>query len=215
MKTSIRKQSALGAGVLGIGMALVAGYSVQAAPRGNARNNDVREERRDVKEARKEVKQERKELRKADTAGERREERRDVKDARQDLRREQQELRQERREERFEDRPGYGNHAGYNNRPSWNNRPTWNNQPNRNNHPVWNNRPGSNSGYGYNSNQSVDFRGTVLQNTSNSSSFQVRGDNGRIYTVTYNRASFRSGQRVKIVGYQQNGLIVATDINRI
>lgn len=201
MKTITRSHIALGAGLLSLSGALEVSGIAQAAPR----DSEVRQERRDVKEAHKELKKERKDVRKAETAGERREERRDVKDARQDLR----EARQELRRERVENRPGYGGRPTWNNRPTTN-RPNWNHRPSYNNRPTWNNQPN----YNNNGNSSVVIYGVVLEDTSTSRGFRVRGGNGGVFTVSYNRGTFSRGQRVKIVGYRQNGLIVATDINR-
>ena len=196
MKTSNRVYIAVGAGILGLGTAL-GSVSPVAAPR-----NDVRAERRDVKEARKDVKQERKDVRKADNPGERREERHELNDARQDLRHEQRELEQARRENR--PAPGWHNqpvHGAPAYRAPAYNAPYYN-AP----RPAWNSRQ---------VNTQVNFNGTVLDNSPASYGFRVRSDQGTIYTVSYPYESFRRGQRINVVGYSQNGVIIANDIDYI
>lgn len=185
MKTNINKHISLGAGLLTVGAALSIAGTVSAAPAA------VRRERKDVQEARKDVRQEQKDLRKADTAREYQRERRQLEAAKKDLRQEQRDLSRAR-----------GNTPAR--RPYVAPRSTWNNRPVR--RPVYNNRGRA---------QNVDFYGTVLENTTTSRAFRVRARNGGIMTVSYSRESFRAGQQVKVVGYRQNGLVVATDINRV
>lgn len=239
MNTINRKKLAVGT-VLGLSATLGIMNPVLAAPR----DNDNRRERRDVAEARRDLEREKQELRNADSRQEKREERRDVQRAKQELKEERQDLRRERRDDhwdnRRDDRGDWRRDGRHDNRRD----DHWDNRRSNRNDGNWNNRPGyrpnynyGNGGYGYGNggynygygnggyngsygnggygNSNVDFRGTVLENTSRGDEFRVRGDNGRIYTVTYSRDSFRSGQRIKIVGYVQGGIIVATDINRL
>jgi len=61
--------------------------------------------------------------------------------------------------------------------------------------------------------QAVDFSGTVQSQRGNI--IQVRGDNGQTYSVRRNNDStFRNGERVRIVGTDNNGTVQATSINR-
>jgi hypothetical protein len=194
MRSTQSNKILFGAGLLGA--ITLAGVADPAA----AQNSRVREERREVKEARKEVKQERKEMRKADTPAERRDARKDLKKEQRDLREEQRELQRARQRD---NRPGYRPGTGYRPAPTY--RPGY--------------RPGTNNGWGSGyrpgGNVGVNFDGVVLNNSNTSDIFRVRGTNGRIYNVRYSRSGFRAGQRVRVVGYSQNGIIIATDINRI
>jgi len=69
--------------------------------------------------------------------------------------------------------------------------------------------------YGGSYGQTVDFNGTVVNSNSRGGVVQVRGDNGRTYTVRPNNDStFNRGERVRVVGTYNNGTIYATSINR-
>jgi hypothetical protein len=141
------------------------------------------------------------------------------KDDRKERREDRKERRQDRREDRREDRRDRwddrrDNDWRDNDRNDWRyRRPPYNGgyRPGTGGY-----RPGS-GGYfpGGGGNSSVSFDGVVLNNSNTSDTFSVRGNDGRVYPVRYSRSSFRSGQRVRVVGYSQNGLIIATDINRL
>jgi cytochrome c-type biogenesis protein CcmE len=66
-----------------------------------------------------------------------------------------------------------------------------------------------------NNGQQIQFRGTVLGDTRTNTNFSVRADNGRTYTVRYGRGTFKSGQRVSVVGEYDGNVVVATDINKM
>jgi outer membrane murein-binding lipoprotein Lpp len=183
MKITTHKNIVLGAGLLGISTVIGIANPAQAAPR----NNDVRQERRDVKQARKDVKQERKDVGRADTPAERRREQRDVQQAREELREERQDLRQERREDRRPNQPGWNNRPNYN-RPNYN-RPNYN-------------RPGYGGGAVYPG--SRGYTGTVTRvRSSQSFDVNIGGNIFNVYLVNLAPRGLSVGDIVRVNGVQQ------------
>jgi outer membrane lipoprotein SlyB len=68
---------------------------------------------------------------------------------------------------------------------------------------------GNNSGWG----SRVNFAGSIARVEGRT--LWVRGDNGQTYKVLYNgNTSFRTGDRVRVVGTYSDGAVTATSINR-
>lgn len=65
--------------------------------------------------------------------------------------------------------------------------------------------------------KSVDFVGTLLRFELKRNRAQVRGDNGRLYTLRYDRSrldDFRVGDRVRIEGEAREGLVYVSRLRR-
>ena len=72
-----------------------------------------------------------------------------------------------------------------------------------------------NNGNYNNSNKNVNFPATVLDSNERSGILQVRGENGRQYTVRTKEADkWNRGDRVRIKGRTQSGIVIAEDIDR-
>lgn len=75
-----------------------------------------------------------------------------------------------------------------------------------------------NGQYGSNdySGTQVNFPATVIDRRDNSDTLRVRGDNGREYSVRWRNAdSYKRGDHVRIFGRAVNGLVIASNVDRI
>ena len=77
---------------------------------------------------------------------------------------------------------------------------------------------GNSNGGGYNnsnSNKNVNFPATVLDSNERNGTLRVRGEDGREYTVRTKEAdNWSRGDRVRIQGRTQNGIVIAEDIDK-
>jgi hypothetical protein len=80
-----------------------------------------------------------------------------------------------------------------------------------------NNNGGSFGGYGgYGGNSQISFPATVVDTRDRSDTLRVRGDNGREYSVRWrNSDDYDRGDRVRVRGYYEDGIIIASDVDRI
>jgi len=80
----------------------------------------------------------------------------------------------------------------------------------------YNNGGNYNGNYNSSANTSVNFPAVVLNSSDRDNTLRVRGENGREYTVRTNDAdNWDRGDRVRIKGRTQNGVIVADDIDKL